>query len=216
MNTTKIAFFAVLALSLAGCGVRGIRGNGHIANDPRTVTDFSEIDASGALQIEWKSGPPSLNINTDENLISGIHSEVTGNKLRLSSHGNLWPSNGRIKVDVSSPVRIGARLSGATRLIAPQLSGGKFAIESSGATSVTLDGKIDELLADMTGASKLNADALQTRIAEIAGTGASKAEVNVSDTLKVSITGAGKVTYSGNPPTIEKNITGAGKIQHKK
>jgi hypothetical protein len=32
--------------------------------------------------------------------------------------------------------------------------------------------------------------------------------------LKVAITGAGKVTYSGNP-TIEKHITGAGSIRRK-
>jgi hypothetical protein len=37
----------------------------------------------------------------------------------------------------------------------------------------------------------------------------------VSETLKVIITGAGKVTYSGNPATIQKNITGAGSIRHK-
>ena len=43
----------------------------------------------------------------------------------------------------------------------------------------------------------------------------SHAEVAVSETLKVSITGAGKVIYSGNPPTIEKHISGAGSIRHK-
>lgn len=214
MNKTRIALFTMLVLSVAGCGVNGIRGNGHITTDQRTVTEFSEIDASGAMQIEWTTGAPSLSITTDENLLSRIDSEVIGKRLRLHSHGNVWPTTG-VKVAVSSPVRIGARLSGATKVTATQLSGGKFAIESSGATTVTLDGKIDELLADMTGASKLNAGSLQTKIAEIATTGAAKADVAVSDSLKVSITGAGKVTYSGNPPSIEKNITGAGKIQHK-
>jgi Putative auto-transporter adhesin, head GIN domain len=214
MNTTRIALFMMLVLSVAGCGIRGIRGNGHITTDQRTVTEFSEIDAGGAMQIEWTTGAPSLSITTDENLLSRIDTEVIGKRLRLNSHGNFWPTKG-IKIAVASPVRIGARLSGATKLTATQLSGGRFAIESSGATTVTLDGKIDELLADMTGASKLNAGSLQTKIAEIATTGAAKADVAVSDSLKVSITGAGKVTYSGNPPSIEKNITGAGKIQHK-
>ena len=37
----------------------------------------------------------------------------------------------------------------------------------------------------------------------------------VTDTLKVVITGAGKLTYSGNPATIKKQITGAGSIRHK-
>ena len=37
----------------------------------------------------------------------------------------------------------------------------------------------------------------------------------VSDTLRVSIAGAGDVDYYGNPQTIEKHVTGVGSIQHK-
>jgi hypothetical protein len=88
-------------------------------------------------------------------------------------------------------------------------------LESTGAARVTLDGSVDELLADMTGASELKANALQTKTAEISTTGAADAELAVSEILKVAITGAGKVSYSGNPKTIEKHITGAGSIRHK-
>jgi hypothetical protein len=95
------------------------------------------------------------------------------------------------------------------------LSGPTFALESTGASEVTLDGNVDRLLVDMTGASQLAADGLKAKIAEISTTGAADAEVAVTDTLKVVITGAGKVTYSGNPPTIKKHVTGAGSIRHK-
>ena len=104
---------------------------------------------------------------------------------------------------------------GAVQLTANQLSGPRFAFQSTGASHVTLDGNVDELLADMTGASELNASALQTKTAEISTTGAADAEIAVAETLKVAITGAGKVSYSGNPTTIEKHITGAGSIRHK-
>jgi hypothetical protein len=106
-------------------------------------------------------------------------------------------------------------MRGAVKLIVKQLSGPTFALESKGASEVILDGTIDRLLADMTGASQLAADGLQAKTAEISTTGAGDADVSVSDTLKVVITGAGKVTYSGNPPTIKKQITGAGSIRHK-
>lgn len=214
MTNRTIALLATLILAVAGCHVGGIRGNGHIVTDQRMVSDFSEIDASGALEIEWRNGPPSLSITTDENLLSHIDNQIVGKRLRVSSHGNMWLTHG-IKVVVSSPNRVGAKLSGATRLTANQLSGAKFAVESSGAARVALDGKVDQLFADMTGASKLEAESLQTKNAEISTTGAGHAEVAVSDSLKVSITGAGKVIYGGNPATIEKNITGAGSIRHK-
>jgi len=214
MNKITIAFFAGLILLAAGCRWGGIMGNGHIVTDTRSVSDFSEIEADGGFQIEWRSGPPSLSITTDENLLRHIDNHNVDRRLRLHSRGNLWATHG-VKVAVSSPIRLGAKLTGAARLTAKQLSGHSFAIESTGAAKVMLDGNVDELVTDMTGASRLEAESLQTKTAEISSTGASHAEVAVSETLKVSITGAGKVIYSGNPPTIEKHISGAGSIRHK-
>jgi hypothetical protein len=214
MNKITIAFLAGLILSTAGCRWGGIIGNGHIVTDTRSVSDFSEIQAGGGFEIEWRNGPPSLSITTDENVLPHIESQNVDHRLRLHTNGSIWSSHA-IKVAVSSPTRSGARLTGAARLTANQLSGHSFAIESTGAAKVFLDGKVDQLVTDMTGASRLQAESLQTKTAEISSTGASHAEVAVSEALKVSITGAGKVIYSGNPPVIEKHISGAGSIRHK-
>ena len=62
---------------------------------------------------------------------------------------------------------------------------------------------------------ELNAKSLQTKIVEISTTGAADAELTVTETLKVAITGAGSVNYFGNPPNIEKHVTGAGTIKHR-
>jgi hypothetical protein len=214
MNKITIAFLAGLILSTAGCRWGGIIGNGHIVTDTRSVSDFSEIQAGGGFEIEWRNGPPSLSITTDENVLPHIESQNVDHRLRLHTNGSIWSSHA-IKVAISSPTRAGAKLTGAARLTANQLSGHSFAIESTGAAKVFLDGRVDQLVTDMTGASRLQAESLQTKTAEISSTGASHAEVAVSEALKVSITGAGKVIYSGNPPVIEKHISGAGSIRHK-
>ena len=213
MKKLSIALLPGLLL-IAGCHVGGIMGNGHVVTDTRQVSDFSEIEADGGFRIEWRNGPPSLTITTDENLLRFISNENVDHRLRLHSRGNLWPTH-HTTVVISSTTCSGAKLTGAAQLTANQLSGHNFAVESTGAAKVHLEGKVDDLITDMTGASKLEADMLQTRTAEISSTGASKAEVAVSESLKVSITGAGKVVYSGNPPTVEKHVSGAGSIRHK-
>jgi len=240
MNRITISVLTTFIILITGCDWLGVRGNGHITTDQRTVTAFSEIEAEGAFEIEWRSGAPALSITTDENLLPYIENRNIDNRLRLRSRDRIRPTHGT-KIVVSSPTRSAAKLTGATRLTANQLSGAKFAVESTGAAAkltgatrltanqlsgakfavestgaarVTLDGTVDELLADMTGASELNAKSLQTKTAQLSTTGAADADISVSDTLKVSITGAGKVNYSGNPPTIEKHITGAGSIRH--
>jgi hypothetical protein len=214
MKKITIVFLTVCITLASGCRWIGIRGNGRIETDDRTIGAFTEIDAGGAFEIEWQSGPPALHITTDENLLSYVESDVSGETLHLRTHEQIWPTHG-IKAVISSPTRTGARIRGAVKLTAKQLTGPKFALEGSGASRVLLDGNIDELLADMTGASELDASGLQTKTAEISTTGAGDVEVAVAETLKVAITGAGKVSYSGNP-TIEKHITGAGSVHRKK
>jgi hypothetical protein len=214
MKKVAIVFLIAFILLAAGCRWVGIRGNGNIKTEERMIGAFANIHASGAFTIEWQNGAPALRITADENLLPYIDNHISSDTLYLDTREQIWPTHG-INVVISSPARAGARVSGAVRLTANQMSGPKFAFESTGASRVTLEGSIDELLADMTGASELNASGLQTKTAEISTTGAADAEIAVTDTLKVAITGAGKVIYSGNPKTIEKRISGAGSIRHK-
>ena len=214
MKKITVAFLAGCLAFIAGCEWVGVRGNGHIATNQRPIEEFSEIHCRGAFDIEWRAGSPALSITTDENLLPEIESRKIDNYLELRTREQLRPTH-RIKVVVSSSQRIGAKLTGAGDLNVPALTGEKFAVQSSGAADVTLDGTVGELLADMSGACDLKARALQTRIVQISITGAGSAQVNAADTLRVAITGAGDVTYFGNPKTVEKHISGAGSIRHK-
>ena len=214
MNKSTIFILAAFPIFLGGCDWVGIRGNGHIRTDQRAISEFEEIAGSGGLRIEWHSGAPALSITTDENLLPYVENRVSDKTLRLRTRERLRPTHG-IKVIVSSTNLNGADLSGAVDLIAKQVSGPKFYLQSRGASDVTVDGNVEQLLADMTGASDLKAKGLQAKTVEISTTGAASAYVSATDTLRVSITGAGDVTYYGNPKTIEKHVTGAGSIRRK-
>jgi hypothetical protein len=214
MKKTSFLTLAAMAILVSGCDVIGIGGNGNIVTDQRTIGEISQIYSRGAFKIEWRNGPPALSITTDENLLRYIESNKVDNHLELRTHERVRPTHG-IKVVVTSPTRVGAKLSGASDLKVQGLSQPKFVVQGTGASDVTLDGTVDELLADLTGASDLRAKGLQTKSAEISATGASDVSISVSETLRVSITGAGDVKYYGNPKTIEKHVTGAGSIKHK-
>lgn len=214
MRNIPFVLLAGCVVFVGGCHLPGIRGNGHIKTEERQVGAFANLDLGGAFEIQWQNGSPALRITTDANLLPYIEDNVSDDTLHLRTRDHVWPTHG-IKVVISSPTRTGGRIRGAVKLTVNQLSGSTFALEAKGASEVSLDGSIDRLLVDMTGASHLTADGLQAKTAEISTTGAGDAEVAVSDSLKVVITGAGKVTYSGNPPMIKKQITGAGTIRRK-
>ena len=208
--------FYVVALALpvllsAGCDWRGVRGNGTIKTEQRAVGAFTRIEAGGFYDIQWQPGPPSFNLRTDENLLSHVEARMNGSVLEIETHGQIAPTHG-VTVVITSQSLTGAELSGAVKLEATQLSGDRFALDTSGATRVTLAGHVNRLIASLTGASKLNAETLQTQDVEISVTGAGKADVNATNSLRAAITGAGRVSYGGSPKSVEKKITGAGKI----
>ena len=116
--------------------------------------------------------------------------------------------------DTSSALNAAA-LYGAVQFQAVKLNDQNFYLDATGATRTTLSGTAGSLSASMTGASRLDAEDLQTRTSELSISGAGRAEVFASEKLRAAISGAGKVLYAGNPKTVEKRITGAGKISAK-
>jgi hypothetical protein len=219
MNTITIRPFAAAklltfaALALGGCHITGIRGNGNVTTESRTVADFTSVEADGAFTITWSNAPAAVKITTDQNLLGHVETSVRGSKLRIHSRGQLRPTDG-MKVTLSSSALSGVSLSGAVRLTAAKVSGKGFYLEGTGATRVVVDGTVDELMVSLSGAGKLDAGSLQAETVELSITGAGKADVAASKVLKVSISGAGKVTYSGNPQ-VEKKISGAGSIRQR-
>jgi hypothetical protein len=210
----KLATLAALALSvllLSGCEWVGEKGNGNITTDTRPVTEFTQVEADGAFRINWIPGPPSLRITTDSNLLQYIRTNVSGDRFYIEWERPLKGTRG-IRVDISSGALSRVELNGAVKLNASNLSGSEFYLEANGATGTTLSGSVNAMSGEMNGASKLEAEDLQTRAMELAISGAGRADVNVSEALKVEISGAGKVTYAGDPQ-IAKEINGAGSVR---
>jgi len=211
MNRITILLVAAIAIS-AGCSPPGIKGDGTITTTNRAIADFSVLEASGAYKIMWSPGGPALTISTDQNLLPLITTKGTGNTLEIDQQQNLRPTKG-ITIIVSSAALKEVRLNGAVSLTASNLSSKDLKLESNGASSISVDGSVTNLEANLSGASKLNAKSLQTQTATLSLNGASYADVTVTETLNASISGAGSLTYSGNPKSVEKNISGAGRIQ---
>lgn len=212
----RLAITALLAvLLLPACDWVGKHGDGVITTESRSTADFSAVDASGAYKIAWSAGAPTLSVTTDRNLLSHITTSVTDGKLRIRTNERMRATHG-IKLTISSQTLSGARLRGATDFKASKLSAPNFFIESDGASDVILDGTADSLTARLRGAGDLNAEALQAKVVELSLMGAADAKVTATESLSVSIKGAGDVRYGGNPKTIKKSVAGAGSVRPKK
>lgn len=211
MNRITILLVGAIAV-IAGCSRPGIKGDEVVTTQNRQITDFYTLKADGAYQITWSSGKPAITISTDQNLLPLITTSVTGDTLHINVTENLRPTKG-ITINISSVSLKEVQLSGAVSLTASNVSGSDLKLESIGASSINVEGSVTNLEANFAGASSLDAKALQTQTGRVSMSGACSADVTVTESLDASISGAGAITYGGNPKTVEKNVSGAGIIQ---
>jgi len=210
---SKIIIILIAAVTVvAGCSQPGIRGDGEIKTEDRTISDFSKVVVKGGYEIKWSNGKPALKLSADENLLPLVKTAVSGHTLQIDSKDDLAPTKS-ITIILCSASLADMRLSGGKSFKASQISGHELKIESSGAWDISVDGSVTELEANLAGASKLNAKSLQTQTATLSLLGASDAHVTVTDALKVSVMGACSVIYSGNPKSVETNVIGAGSVR---
>ena len=106
MKRTPILILIAVSLAVTCCRYLGVRGNGHVESEQLPIADFSEMqaDGHGMFDIEWRNGPPSLTITTDENLMKYVEARVVDNQLRLHVRERILPTHG-LKVSMSSSNR---------------------------------------------------------------------------------------------------------------
>ena len=85
-------------------------------------------------------------------------------------------------------------------------------VGATGAPSVTVAGRTDSLTIESSGAGRVNTAALNARRARVGCTGACSVDLNVSE-LDVSVTGASRVTYSGDARIVSQSVSRASSLR---
>lgn len=195
-------------LSIAGLvasGVRVLENNGESIHSIITALDewdeedgkqsrvldldvFEGIEASSAVELKVYVGEPQYVVVRADDL-DRVTTSVVGGIFKVANIG----SNNSVEVEVHVPT----------------LS----SISLAGACEAEVKGNAESVRADVSGASKLEADDFEVRDLHLNVGGASKAEVNVTGTLWAQAMGASKIRYRGNP-NVEQSISiGASSIK---
>jgi hypothetical protein len=106
-------------------------------------------------------------------------------------------------------------------ILSVTLSGGSVAVVDAGyrvadvnltgASMLTLRGLGDELTAELSGASTINAYEFPIGVATVRASGASSGRFMISDVLHADASGASVIYYRGNP-SIDSTVSGASKV----
>jgi hypothetical protein len=202
----SVCAIPVLILSSFNVSCIGVQGSGKIITENRTLSGFMAIEARSAIDLEVsQSDGYSVAVSADDNILPKVITKVEDGTLKIEvNNGDLFNSF-TVHVKISLPKLSAVELSGASHGIAKNIQTDKLRLEISGASKLIASGTASELYSEVSGASKLEAMDLMTNNAEVECSGASKAHVHATTTLKINAEGASKVVYSGTPKVTEES-----------
>jgi hypothetical protein len=205
-----LCFMSVFAFS--SCNWHRIHGNGVMKTETRDVPAFETITCEGSydVQIDCQE-KQSLAIETDENLLPLVKTEVHGKTLRIYSKGHLLPTN-KIRVVAAVPNLSEFTSNGSINGDINNVNNNSLEIGIHGSGKLHLNGKSAEVRINVSGSSKIDAISLISESSRIQINGSGHIEVYATSSIDVQINGSGTVKYKGEPKSVNQQINGSGKI----
>lgn len=243
MKTSNTLLFSIalsaLALTTTSCGKdhwpNCIKANKKKATETRTLDHFTEIHLEGSGNVyiyQLTDGSmPSVEIETSDNIMDRITTDVKGDKLVLTTEcirGN-YDLTYTVRVADLSKVRISGSGNVSTKTVFDvndieleidgsgdidmDMTAKNVTCDISGSGNINLDGKCDDLDIDINGSGDISGFDFPTTDCYIDVSGSGGCEVYVNGSLNIVINGSGDVVYDGSPTEINTTSNGSGSVR---
>jgi hypothetical protein len=237
---TRITLLAFLIITTAAScvfvGGKRVKGNGNISSIEKNVSDFNQVEVSGAIDVHVSQGElRPVRIEGDENLLSYVEVDQVGDKIevRTKKGFNLKPTK-KMKLYLSSPSYSRLDVSGACNInsdnkltlnnpLTLEVSGAgdinvdvnapRVEARVSGSGNVNMEGETKNFELKISGAGDAKCYELLTENTKVNISGAGSAEVFASVELDAHVSGAGSIKYKGNAPKVNQHVSGAGSVK---
>jgi hypothetical protein len=215
-------------------GGRRINGNGKMASDVRNVSSATRIKLTGDMDVIINTGNTSVKVETDENILRYIKTEMNGNWLEIKTEDHInINTNDPVKVYITTPAITDIEVTGSGTVSSESKfdADNKIGFNITGSGDINFNVNAPRVDANITGSGTLHV-AGETRDVNInlAGSGnyeglelkAENAKVTIAGSgdanlfadqnLRVKIMGSGSVKYRGNA-AVDKQIMGSGSVE---
>lgn len=205
---------------------------GPVEREFRKIKEFDELEVSHGINVYITMGNrTSLEVETSEDLMEKLVTEVKGDKLRIYFDGNfMWVKTANVYLQAEELTKIsasgGADVEGEDKIRGDDLvlkaSGGSdirldidvdnLEVEVSGGADIELAGRTDYLEASTSGGSDLKAYELIAQKARLEASGGSDIKIQVEEDLEARASGGADIKYRGNPHKIDTRDSSGGDV----
>lgn len=234
MKKWNLVLFGLMALVLSAC--EKVTGDGPVVTETRNLTNFSGVDLRMNADVIYKQAPDyKVEVSAQDNIQDRLITEVENGKLvvrvkndvRLRRHEPITitvqsPELNRLRVSGSGKItstgllnadELEVDISGSGDIELADLVTGYLDVDISGSGDFkVVSGMAPEELLRITGSGDIDVANVLAKnvISNTSGSGTTR--VNVSDQLRVTISGSGNVYYKGQP-SISTSTSGSGKLR---
>jgi hypothetical protein len=225
-----IVLFFSCNLSIGG---RRINGNGKIVSDVRNVSSATKIKVMGDMDVIVASGATSVKVETDENIIPYIRTEMDGDWLEIKTENNLNINTDKpVRVYITTPRITDIEVTGSGNVTTESKfdADNKIGFSITGSGDITFNVNAPRIDANITGSGTLHISGetrdvsinvagsgnyegrdLKAENAKVTIAGSGDANLFADQNLQVKIMGSGSVKYRGNA-AVDKKIMGSGSV----
>ncbi|WP_456376338.1 head GIN domain-containing protein [Lutibacter sp.] len=237
MNTLKkITVILVVLFTTTSCfmdGLTGIRGNGNIISEDRTIhSDFDVIKVQQGISLYLTQGnSTTLNVEADENILDLLITEVKNNELKVYFEKNVYRAKARnvylttkdiseIRTSSGASVKSENTLhvnaldlnSSSGSSIKVYVNGTEISSEASSGANIDIYGKTTNFSANASSGSSIDADKLETVDAYVKASSGASIDVNATGKLTAKASSGGAIDFVGNPTNVNKDTSSGGSV----
>ncbi len=192
-----------------------IEGSGDMETRELDLKEFQKIDVGGAFDLEITLGDEQkVTMTIDDNLWDNLEAEVHGSTLEIGWDKNCQPDDDCTVVIVVRELK-GMEIHGAADVEIEGYRGDSFSFDVSGAAELEMDGEVDRLDINVSGAGDIDTRELMAKSVEISVSGAGEAKVYASESFEGRVSGVGNIHYWGDPEHQKTKVSGLGNIKSK-
>lgn len=219
MKKVPVIVTTAVSILFAGFACRyigqGVKGSGNRKTEKRELASFKSVDAAGAFHISIVcQQSQSFEIEGDDNLLPLIKTDVNDGNLRIHSDTQ-YNASKAIAIRISVPDLEKYISAGAGDIHISGVKNDQLVLSNTGAANIEASGQTKFVDISSSGAGNIQTEKLQAERAKVSVSGAANVDLFASQQLDVTVSGIGSVTYSGNPPVVNKSVSGIGSVNPK-
>jgi len=233
---TKIVAILILLITTSSCfmdGITGIRGNGNVISEDRTInSNFEVISVKQGINLYLTQGNSTeINVEADENILDLLITEVKNGELKVYFDKNVYRAKARnvyLTTTTISKIRTssGAFLKSENTLQVKSLdldssSGSSIKIlvnatevtsESSSGANINVFGNTETFSVKASSGSTIDANELEAVDVYAKVSSGANINVNVSGKLTAKAGSGGGIDYEGSPKEVNKDTSSGGSV----